>query len=76
MVQGRGRLVANARRGLGERFLGLRLVPCVGRSGHHLSAERSWVFVECTGGGLVVGLICPIIMIGLLDSYVCIKCQS
>jgi hypothetical protein len=34
------------------------------------------VFVECTGGGLVVGLICPIIMIGLLDSYVCIKCQS
>jgi hypothetical protein len=38
------------------RFLSLWLVPWVGRSGRRLSTERSQEFMECVGGGLVVGL--------------------
>jgi hypothetical protein len=73
------------RRCLGERILGLRLAPWVGHGGHHLSAERSWEFVECIDDGLVVSLgggggvpsslsgVRPIIMVGLLASCVCIE---
>jgi hypothetical protein len=41
---------------LGRTISCLWLTPWVGGGGCHLSAERSWVFVECADGGLVVGL--------------------